>query len=127
MPTIDPAAIKFVEEIAKGASSIPDSIAGILLRLLGRVSSLETTSKQHALKLDKLAKQPRWPGSLPEPTLQKTLTGIDAATGAPVRIEPKRPVGRPPGSRDSAKRRPRGAELFHKEDLQLLDTGFDDL
>jgi hypothetical protein len=119
----DPAIARVINAIGEGATA-SDSIAGLLLRVLHRVTSLETVARQVDRRLDLLEKNPRVPWSMAEP-VTRALTGIDTATGSPVRIEPRRPVGRPQGRRDSRKRKPRGSELFHKEDL-LVDNGFDD-
>jgi hypothetical protein len=37
---LDPAARRFIEEVSRGAAQVPDSIAGLLLKLAARVTSL---------------------------------------------------------------------------------------
>jgi hypothetical protein len=125
--TIDPAVSDFVTKVSAGAAGLADSVAALLLRLAFRVSCLERTAAQQAQKLERLTKQPK---PAPVTPLVPLMTGIDTATGAAVRVMPKRSRGRPPGSRDTYKRPPRGRH----HDLQvevsnhhLSDSGWDDL
>jgi hypothetical protein len=123
MPALDPAAIQFVETVARGAASAGDSVAGILIRLLARVSALEKLAKAQALELDRLRKMPRLP--LTAAPREVVETGIDVRDGSPVRLERKvsRPVGRPKGSKDS---RPRKRHL-PLVSQSIIDADFDNL
>jgi hypothetical protein len=123
---VDPGIARVIKAIGEGVTA-SDSIASLVLKILNRVNSLETIARQSNRRLDLLEKIPRSSWTTLAPATPKPMTGIDVATGAPVRIEPTihRPVGRPKGKRDSTKRRPRNA-LFHQEDV-LLDRGFDEL
>jgi hypothetical protein len=93
-----------------------------LLRLAFRVSNLERAVELQTKKLQQLAKQPK-----PAPVVP-IMTGIDAATGAPVRIEPKRSRGRPLGSRDTHKRPSRRRHNLEAEvSSDLIDGDWDHL
>jgi hypothetical protein len=128
MPTpasLDPVASKFIEEVAKGATSVPDAIAGLLLRLCGRVASLEAATKKYRLDIDKLQKQPRYALTAPQAVIERELTGIDIRDGSPVHIVPKRPPGRPKGVKDSRPRRRHSME--YEDNSRLIDADWDDL
>jgi hypothetical protein len=104
----DPAVIRFIETVSNGADTVADSIAGIVVRLLGRVTSLERkleTQDSKIARIDKLARQPKLPRNPPPVRLE---TGVDVY-GDPVRHEIKirRPRGRPKGSRDRYQRQTR--------------------
>ena len=119
---LDPAIIAFVEQVAAGANAAADSTAGLLLRLLSRVSRLEQ-AVEVLRKQSKPAMRARTHDSAPPTRIIET--GIDF-DGNPVRIEERirRPRGRPAGSRDHAprarRRRPEGSALFHREDIEDL-------
>jgi hypothetical protein len=111
MPSIvtDPAVAQFVERVSNGVDSAADSIAGLMMRLVSRISRLELkveTQDGKIAKIDKLARQPR-PVRKPPPV--RLETGVDM-DGNPVRIEHriKRPRGRPKGARDRFQRRRAG-------------------
>jgi len=124
----DPALARFIEQITDGNNAAADSVAGLILRLVGRVGRLEKTVSDQGSKLDKLARKP--PPAVrarnPVPMDHRVKTGIDAATGSPVRFETKdsRPRGRPPGRRDATPRARRGYRkldgraLHHREDVE---------
>jgi hypothetical protein len=122
----DPIIARFVEDVAAGANAAADSVAGLVLRLVGRVTTLEQrleTQDGKIAKIDKLARQPR-PARTPPPTLVET--GIDVY-GDPVRIEHriKRPRGRPKGARD---RFPRSRHNLGAEvSSNFVDRDWDDL
>jgi hypothetical protein len=127
-PVVDPHLIRFVEQVSAGANAAADSIAGLLLRLLGRVGSLEKTVQAQASKLDELARQPKPARARThDGAAVKVETGVDMA-GNPVRheIPVKRPRGRPAGHRDAAPRvrrwrhKPEGRGLYHREDLEAV-------
>jgi hypothetical protein len=127
MPAItDPAVSDFVTKITASAAAVPDAIAALILRLAYRVSCLERTAEQQAKKLQQLAKQPK---PAPVAALVRVMTGVDTATGAPVRIEPRRPRGRPLGSRDTHKRlsRARHHNLEAEVSSNLIDGDWDHL
>jgi hypothetical protein len=127
MPSaVDPAVLTFIERITVGTAGLADSVAALLLRLAFRVSKLELATEQQAKKLQQLAKQPK---PAPVAALARVMTGVDVATGAPVRIEPKRSRGRPLGSRD---RRPRESRARHHNleaevSSNLIDGDWDHL
>jgi hypothetical protein len=118
--------LTFVEKITTGTAGLADSVAALLLRLAFRVSNLERAVEQQTKRLQQLAKQPK---PAPVVALAPVMTGIDTATGAAVRIEPKRPRGRPLGSRDSRPRpsRARHHNLEAEVSSHILDNGWDDL
>jgi hypothetical protein len=135
---VDPHLVRFVEQVSAGANAAADSVAGLLLRLLGRVGSLEKAVQAQASKLDELARQPK-PARVRthDAAVVKVETGIDMA-GAPVRheIRVRRPRGRPAGHRDAVPRvrrwrhKPDGRDLHHQEDLAavavpMLDPDWD--
>jgi hypothetical protein len=124
---VDPAVVKFIETVSNGADTVADSIAGIVVRLLGRVTSLERkleTQDSKIAKIDKLARQqPKLPRNPPPVRLE---TGIDM-DGHPVRHEIKirRPRGRPKGARD---RFPRSRHNLGAEvSSNFVDRDWDDL
>ena len=122
----DPVVAQFIERVAAGANAAADSVAGLVLRLVGRVTTLEQrleTQDGKIAKIDKLARQPKL-ARTPPPTLVKT--GIDM-DGNPVRIEHKirRPRGRPKGARDRYPRR--AGSVPPAPSSYLIDSGFDDL
>jgi hypothetical protein len=126
----DPLIARFVEDVAAGANAAADSVAGLVLRLVGRVTTLEQrleTQDGKIAKIDKLARQqPKLPRSLPPVRLE---TGIDM-DGNPVRIEHriKRPRGRPKGARDRYQRQTRRPGIVPPApSSHLLDSGWDDL
>jgi hypothetical protein len=98
----------------------------LLLRLAFRVSNLERAVEQQAKRLQQLAKQPKPAPLVP---LNPIMTGIDTATGAAVRVMPKRSRGRPRGSLDTHKRAPR--RRYHEQQAEVssnyVDPGWDDL
>ena len=124
--TIDPAVLTFVEKIGSGTAGLADSVSALLLRLAFRVSKLERVTKEQAQKLQQLAKQPK---PAPVVALAPIMTGVDTATGAAVRVMPKRSRGRPRGSLDTYKRSPRGR--YHEQQAEVssnyVDPGWDDL
>jgi hypothetical protein len=121
----DPAICAFVERITASTAAVPDAIAALLLKLAFRVSKLELATEQQAKKLQQLVKQPK---PVPVVALAPVMTGIDTATGAAVRIVPKRSRGRPLGSRD---RIPRSSRRHHNLQAEVssnyIDPGWDDL
>jgi hypothetical protein len=130
MPSIvtDPAVIRFIETVNNGVDTAADSIAGLVLRLVGRVSTLEKAVEAQAARLkqvDKLARARRAPVA----PLAPIMTGIDVATGAPIRVQPKRSRGRPLGSRDTYQRpsRARHHNLQAEVSSNLVDDDWDDL
>ena len=87
MPSViaDPAVVKFIETVGNGASAAADSVAGLVLRLVGRVGALEKTVEAQGVRLkqiDKLARTKLAPVVVP---LTPIMTGVDTATGAAVR------------------------------------------
>ena len=132
MPSViaDPAVVKFIETVGNGASAAADSVAGLVLRLVGRVGALEKAVEAQGVKLkqvDKLARTKLAPVVVP---LTPIMTGVDTATGAPVRIMPKRSRGRPRGSLDTYKRPPRGRHHDHQAEMSnnhVVDSDWDDL
>jgi hypothetical protein len=134
---LDPAVRKFCERVTEGGAAVPDGIAGLLLRLAGRVGALEAKSRDHDVKLDKLSKQPRL-SVLEEKMLERKcleqnapMTGVDGgrngASDGPERDSaPARPaphsIGRPKGRPDSPRYAPRqrtGGIWSHREDLEI--------
>jgi len=134
----DPAIAAFVEQIAAGTNVAADSVAGLILRLVTRVGRLEKTVSEQGSKLDKLAQKPkpahaqssvraRRPAPMDHGVVK---TGIDVATGAPVRLETKasRPRGRPTGRRDATPRarrwhrKPDGRAVHRREDIEDLGS-----
>jgi hypothetical protein len=131
----DPAILRFVEQVSAGTNTAADSTAGLILRLLARVSRLEQ-AVEVLRKQPKSTMRARAHDSAPQTRIIET--GIDF-DGHPVRIEERirRPRGRPSGSRDQAprarrrwNRKPEGAEDI--EDFgglaasdALLDPDFD--
>jgi hypothetical protein len=91
----DPAIAQFVERVAAGTNAAADSVAGLVLRLAGRVGALERKVEAQSNQIAKIGKLAR---AKPAPvvSLAPIMTGIDTATGAAVRIEPKRSRGRFP-------------------------------
>jgi len=130
MPSViaDPVIAQFVERVAAGANAAADSVAGLVLRLVGRVGALEKTVEAQGVRLkqvDKLARTKLAPVVVP---LTPIMTGIDTATGAPVRVMPKRSRGRPLGSRDRIQRSSRRHHNLQAEvSSNYADPGFDDL
>jgi hypothetical protein len=118
----DPAVCAFVERITASAAAVPDAIAALLLRLAFRVSNLERAVELQTKKLQQLAKQPKSAPVVP------IMTGIDTATGAPVRVLPKRSRGRPPGSRDTYRRPSRARHNLEAEvSSNYVDPDWDNL
>jgi len=130
MPSViaDPVIAQFVERVAAGANAAADSVAGLVLRLVGRVGALEKTVEAQGVRLkqvDKLARTKLAPVVVP---LTPIMTGIDTATGAAVRVMPKRSRGRPLGSRDRIQRSSRRHHNLQAEvSSNYADPGFDDL
>ena len=125
--TIDPAVLTFVEKIGSGTAGLADSVSALLLRLAFRVSKLERVTKEQAQKLQQLAKQPK---PAPVVALAPIMTGVDTATGAAVRIMPKRSRGRPPGSKDRYQRPPRARHHDIEAEISsnhILDDDWDHL
>ena len=125
--TIDPAVLTFVEKIGSGTAGLTDSVSALLLRLAFRVSKLERVTKEQAQKLQQLAKQPK---PAPVVALAPIMTGVDTATGAAVRIMPKRSRGRPPGSKDRYQRPPRARHHDIEAEISsnhILDDDWDHL
>ena len=125
----DPVVAQFIERVAAGTNAAADSVAGLVLRLVGRVGALEKTVEAQAAELkrvDKLARaKPKLPRTPPPVRLE---TGVDVY-GDPVRIEHKirRPRGRPKGSRDRYERQTRAGIVPPAPSSYLLDGGWDDL
>ena len=132
MPSViaDPAVVKFIETVGNGASAAADSVAGLVLRLVGRVGALEKTVEAQGVRLkqvDKLARTKLAPVVVP---LTPIMTGVDTATGAAVRIMPKRSRGRPPGSKDRYQRPPRARHHDIEAEISsnhILDDDWDHL
>ena len=126
----DPALARFIEQLTDGSNAAADSVAGLILRLVGRVGRLEQTVSDQGSKLDKLAKQPRPAGQARTDDSRVVKTGIDV-DGRPVRIEERvpRPVGRPKGRKDDVPRRRRYPHKAAPEsmpaELGLLDPDSD--
>jgi hypothetical protein len=123
----DPAVITFVEKVSAGTAGLADSVAALLLKLAFRVSCLERAAEEQAAKLKQVDKLAR---AKPVPVVPLTpiMTGVDVATGAPVRIEPKRSRGRPLGSRDRYQRPSRRHHNLQAEvSSPLLDDDWDHL
>jgi hypothetical protein len=125
----DPAVKQFVTKVTASAGAVPDAIAGLLLRLCARVSSLEQTAKAQAVELDRLRKTSSLlpPALLAAPPMEPDAEpAFDAEAGALERSAVKRPVGRPRGRKDS---HPRRAPLRAPEDdgsRWLVDRGSDE-
>jgi len=127
----DPALARFIEQVTDGSNAAADSVAGLILRLVGRVSHLEKTVSDQASKLDKLAKHPQSSARAKTYDSRPTKiveTGVDM-DGHPVRLEERvrRPVGRPKGRRDTHQRHRRPPSEVHHEpaELGLLDPDWD--
>jgi hypothetical protein len=68
MPAVvDPAITQFVTRVCESAGALPDSIAGLLLKLAARVSRLEQTVETQGAMLEKVRKQPMGGGADLEP------------------------------------------------------------
>jgi hypothetical protein len=125
---VDPAVVKFIESVAQGASSAADSVAGIMIRALGRICALETKVEEQAAKLkqvDKLARQPK--PVRPSSPSRVVESGVDVRDGGPVYIEHKicRARGRPKGAKD---RFPRSRHNLGAEvSSNFVDRDWDDL
>ena len=127
----DPAIIAFIEQVSAGTNASADSTAGLILRLLSRVSRLEQ-AVEVLRKQPKPAMRARTHDSAPPTRIIET--GIDF-DGNPVRIEERirRPRGRPAGSRDQVPRarrrwdrKPEGAEdIENLESLAASDALLD--
>jgi hypothetical protein len=130
MPSIvtDPAVAQFVERVSNGVDSAADSIAGLMMRLVGRVANLERKLATQDSRIDKLARQPK-PVRKP-PSVRVVESGIDVRDGGPVYIEQRirRSRGRPKGSRDSYVRPTRSRHRIEAEGISphLLDRDWDD-
>jgi hypothetical protein len=124
-PVVDPIVLKFCQRVTEGGAAVPDGIAGLLIRLAGRVAVLERT----VAKLDPGRAFPR-----------STDTGIEGRNGDAVGPErdsaPARPaphsIGRPKGRVDSPPPRSRQRTIgwSHREDLEfetsrLVDADWD--
>jgi len=126
----DPALARFIEQITDGSNAAADSVAGLILRLVGRVGRLEQTVSDQGSKLDKLARQPRSAVRARTHDSRVVETGVDV-DGHPVRIEERvrRPIGRPKGRKDDVPRRRghlRKAEPESRPaELGLLDPDWD--
>jgi hypothetical protein len=127
---VDPALVHFVEQVGEGAGSIADSVAGLLLRLLARVASLEKTTQAQASKLDALTQPPKPKRAKTHDAATVIKSGIDAF-GDPVRLEERirRPRGRPAGSRDSYQRHrpPRSPHNLEAELTTYVDPDWDQM
>ena len=112
----DPALAHFIEQVTNGSNAAADSVAGLTLRLVGRVGRLEQTVSDQGSKLDKLARQPRPAGRARAQDSRVVKSGVDV-DGHPVRIEERvpRPVGRPKGRRDTYQRHRRPPSEAHHE------------
>src|SRR6516165_5121635 len=112
----DPAVKQFVAKITASAAAAPDAIAGLLLKLCARVSTLEMAAKAQARQLDQLSRQSHAllpPGLLAAPPIEP-----EAEDGARARRAVKHPVGRPKGGTDS---RPRRMALRPVESGRMID------
>jgi hypothetical protein len=133
----DKAVLSFVTRLSDGPNVAADSVAGLVLRLLGRVGRLEQAVQQHDKKFEALAKQPAMRARTHDAAPQTIVkSGIDCY-GVPEVITERvrRPKGRPPGARDHtprARRKPAVAfkdietQLIGPLAAQLLDPDFDD-
>jgi hypothetical protein len=125
----DPVIAQFVERVAVGTNAAADSVAGLVLRLVGRVGALERkveAQSSQIAKIDKLARAK----PAPVVALAPIMTGVDTATGAAVRIMPKRSRGRPPGSKDRHQRPPRARHHDIEAEISsnhILDDDWDHL
>jgi hypothetical protein len=114
--TIDPAVARFVVEVSRGAASLPDSIAALLIRAVARITQLERAVQQQAVKLAALekTKPPLVTDAAPPPN------------GGPVSGPVRKPPGRPPqgtmGRRDAYPHRI-GADKFISS--CTVDSDFD--
>jgi hypothetical protein len=106
-PVVDPIVLKFCQRVTEGGAAVPDGIAGLLIRLAGRVAVLEKT----VAKLDPGRAFPR-----------STDTGIEGRNGAlPPAPSAPRPTG-PKGRLDSPRyNNPRQRTIGwpHKEDHEI--------
>jgi hypothetical protein len=130
MPSVvDPVVRSFVEAVNhEGVATTTDTVGGLFLRLINRVGVLERkveAQSSQIAKIDKLARAK----PAPVAALAPVMTGVDVATGAPVRILPRRPRGRPAGSRDTYKRtsRARHHNLEAEVSSNLIDGDWDHL
>jgi len=102
-PVVDPVILKFCARVAEGGASVPDGIAGLLLRLAGRVASLEKAAQVQAQTIEKLALQPRIPMGSSENVEGRNGAAVGVETPAPSPPRPTGPKGRvdspPPRSR----------------------------
>jgi hypothetical protein len=123
----DPVVAQFIERVAAGTNAAADSVAGLVLRLVGRVGALERKVEAQSSQIAKIDKLVR---AKPAPIVPVApiMTGVDVETGAAVRIMPKRSVGRPLGSRD---RRPRPSRRHHnlaaEVSSNIVDADWDHL
>jgi len=116
---------KFCLRIAASAAASPDAIAGLLLKLCARVSTLEHAAKTQALQLAQLSRQSQ--ALLPAGLLAPPPPGFAAEPGAPERPAGKPPGGRPKGRRDSHPRRTPLREPGDTATRWLIDHDFDSL
>ena len=124
----DPALAHFIEQVTNGSNAAADSVAGLTLRLVGRVGRLEQAVTKQAGKLDKLARKPAVraknydsrPTRIVETGVHGWRPGADRRAGPP-------PLGRPKGRRDTHRRHRRPpAEVHHEPaELGLLDPDWD--
>jgi hypothetical protein len=126
---VDPGIARLLDAIGNGATA-SDSTAALLLRLVNRVAILERTARDHDLKIQKLALQPRPSGVHEEKMLEQNAPGVEGRNGGAVGPErdsaPARPAphaGRPKGRPDSQSRyipRQRTGGIWpHKEDHEI--------
>jgi hypothetical protein len=95
--SIDPAITRLLAAIGSGITA-SDSVAGLMLRLVHRVSVLERTVQTQAAALQKLARPaPLAADAAPPPP--------NGHGGGPVSAPVRKPPGRPPERRDAYPRR----------------------
>jgi hypothetical protein len=121
-PSIDPAITRLLAAIGSGITA-SDSVAGLMLRLVHRVSVLERTVQTQAAALQKLAR----PAPLVADAAPPPPNGHGGPMGGPVRKPPERPPGCPPqgtmGRRDAYPHRT-GPNKFINS--YAIDSDFDD-
>jgi hypothetical protein len=91
--TVDPAVARFVVEVSRGATALPDSIAALLIRAVARITQLERDVQLQAMKLAALEK-----AKPPQGTMGATAAAPPPprvpANGGPARTPPHGTMGR---------------------------------
>jgi hypothetical protein len=104
---LDPVIRQFCLKITASAGAVPDSVAGLLLRLAARVASLEQKAKTQALRLDQLSRQSPslLPTELPPPPPLEPPAPRARAACRPSRGGQSQPPAKAGGARPAARSR----------------------